>query len=370
MKVLVVPDKFKGTLTARDAAEAIARGWKRAHPNDELSLLPMSDGGDGFNEVMSELIGAVRVSSRVWNAAHEPVDATWGWSERERVAIIETAQANGLALLPSGKFHPFQLDTYGVGQLLKAAVEQGATTVIAGIGGSATNDAGFGMARALAFRFLTETGKEIESWTDLTELAAIEQPQEKLPLEKLLIACDVQNPLLGAQGATRIYGPQKGMRPEDFASADRAFERLVAVVKRDLGVTAEQEPGTGAAGGLGYGLRVFLDGRFEPGFSIFSRYARLEEKIGSADLVITAEGSIDAQSQMGKGTGAVAEACVRLEKRCLGLAGHLPERIGAPFAFTWGIVPDLASMEEAKSRAGFWLEELACKAAREFVVQR
>lgn len=369
MKVLVVPDKFKGTLTARAAAEAIATGWQGVRAGDELALLPMSDGGEGFNEVISELTGAVQVESWVRNAAHEAVRAKWGWSEAQKLAIIETSQSNGLALLPQGKFHPFQLDTFGVGELILAALKLGARSCIAGIGGSATNDAGFGMARALGYRFRDNSGQEITNWVDLPKLARIEKPTVAVGFDQLVIACDVQNPLLGENGATRVYGPQKGVRPEDFAAADEAFAALVAAVKRDLGVGAENEPGTGAAGGLGYGLRVFLNGKFEPGFSIFERFARLEEKIARSDLVITAEGSIDQQSQMGKGTGAIAERCARLEKRCVGLAGHLPERIGAPFAFTWGIYPDLTTVEEGKARAAYWLEKLAQKAAREIAVQ-
>jgi glycerate 2-kinase len=369
MKVLVVPDKFKGTLTARQAAEAIASGWRSFRPEDELQLLPMSDGGDGFNEVLSELTGAVQVTSSVSNAAKEPVTAAWGWSENEHLAIIETAQANGLVLLPPGKFHPFDLDTYGVGELILAAHRQGAKSCIAGIGGSATNDAGFGMARALGYRFLGAAGGVITTWVELPRLREILPPPIPARFEQFVIACDVQNPLLGEQGATRIYGPQKGMRSEDFKVADEAFEALVNAVKRDLGLDAAAEAGTGAAGGLGYGLRVFLGGKFEPGFSIFERYSKLEERISWADLVITAEGAIDEQSQMGKGTGAVAQTCARMEKRCVGLAGYLPHRIGAPFAFTWGMFPDLTTVAEAKGRAAYWLEQLAQKAAREIAVK-
>ena len=364
MRVLIIPDKFKGTLRADQAARAIADGWSAARPDDHLELLPMSDGGDGFGQIIGNLLQAQKQTFRTVNAAHEPVDAEWWWSEPSRTAIVESANVIGLAMLPPGRFHPFELDTLGLGQLLQQiAKEHPAANLIIGIGGSATNDAGFGMARGLGFRFIDLSGFCLDRWLSLPSLAQIQSPEQPPQFSKVTIACDVQNPLLGPNGASRIYGPQKGLRPEDFEPADKSFSRLVEVVRSQMKKDCSDEPGTGAAGGLGYGLRVFLDGEFEPGFDIFSRLANLPQKIAAADLVITAEGSIDAQTEMGKGTGAIASLAREHKKRCIGLAGYLPNKHNRAFDLTLGMAPDLTSVDEARRNPTHWLEKLSTLAA-------
>ncbi len=368
MKVLIVPDKFKGTLSAAEAAAAIAEGWQRARPHDELVQAPMSDGGDGFGEVLGGILEAQPVTTPTVDAAHRPVEATWWWSDKERTAIIETAGVIGLAMLPKGRFHPFDLDTFGLGAVLHAAQERGARRCLAGIGGSATNDGGFGMARRLGYRFWREDRTEITQWTDLGLLAGIEPPPRPARFEETIIASDVLNELLGPNGASRIYGPQKGLRASDFPLAEQSLAKLAEVAKRDLGRDCAREAGTGAAGGLGYGLRVFLQGRFESGFAIFARLARLEEKIDRADLLVTGEGRLDRSTWMGKGPGAVAELARARGKRCLGLGGSVLEmpagRESALFERTAGICPDFAPFEEAARRPGYWLAQLAESVAR------
>jgi glycerate kinase len=366
MKVLIVPDKFKGTLTAHQAAEAIAQGWKTARPSDHLELLPMSDGGDGFGEILGHLLQAERNHSRTVNAAHEPIEGEWWWSESRQTAIVESAKMIGLAMLPAGKFHPFQLDTLGLGELLRhiASTHPHARLLI-GIGGSATNDAGFGMALGLGYRFFEGTDHRIERWPELDRLFHIESPEKPAGFSHITIACDVQNPLLGSEGASRIYGPQKGLRTEDFPIADRCFERLTEIVKRDLNRDYAEEPGTGAAGGLGYGLRAFLEGKFKPGFSIFAEAANLHEKIRETDLVITGEGGIDHQTNMGKGTGAVANLAREARKRCIALAGYIsPELKTNSFELALGLTPTLTSKEEAHREPFKWLAKLSETAAR------
>jgi glycerate 2-kinase len=365
MRVLVIPDKFKGTLRADEAASAIAAGWKESRPEDELELLPMSDGGDGFGEIVGSLLNARRETYATINAAHESIDASWWWSEDSRTAIVESANIVGLAILAAGRFHPFELDTLGLGQLLQHIWRKhpGARLII-GIGGSATNDGGFGLARGLGFRFLDLLQYCIDRWVSLDRLMKIEEPARRVSFAEVTIACDVQNPLLGPSGASRIYGPQKGLRAEDFASAEKCLGRLVEVVRSDLKLDCSEEPGTGAAGGLGYGLRVFLDGRFEPGFNIFSRLANLPAKVAAADVVVTAEGAIDAQTEMGKGTGAIAALAREHKKRCVGLAGFLPEKENRAFDFTLGIAPELTSIDEAKGNPVHWLQKLSALAAK------
>jgi len=316
MRVLIAPDKFKGTLTAPAAARAIARGWKRARPQDQLELLPMSDGGDGFGAIIGKLIHSRQMICRTVDAAHRTHRARWWWQAPDRIAIIESAEVIGLANLPKGKFHPFDLDTTGLVRLFMAAQRRGARKIIVGVGGSATNDAGFGLARALGWRFLDRCGRAITRWTRLDELSKIIRPAFRADGE-IMVAVDVTNRLLGTTGCTRIYGPQKGLRPIDFPKAESCLRRLARVV----GAKYANEPGAGAAGGLGFGLAAFLDARIVSGFDLFARHARISEKLEKVDLVITGEGSMDRSTRMGKGVGQLVAWCQRAGTPCLGLAG-------------------------------------------------
>ncbi len=363
-RILIVPDKFKGSLTALEAAGAIARGWAAACPGDSLVLMPMSDGGDGFGPVMAEALGLEEQIVKGIDATGKARPTSWWLDSGAGQAVVETAQSNGLALLPKGQFHPFDLDTRGVGGLLLAAGQAGAAHCLTGIGGSATNDGGFGMARALGWVFLDESGNAIEQWPGLDGLAAIESPASRA-WPSVTVASDVQNPLLGVDGATRVYGPQKGMRPEDFAKADACFGRLAKVAAETLGSDFSVTPGAGAAGGLGFGLMTFAGAIIESGFEVFAEATDLVTKIGEADFVVTAEGAIDEQTLMGKGTGQVAALCRRLGKPCIGLAGQLElgkVEVDPGKRLFWrlaAIVPDLATEQEAMANAAYHLERLA-----------
>jgi len=364
-RVLIVPDKFKGTLAADAVAAAIGRGWHRASPEDRLDLLPMSDGGDGFGRVTSRLLGARGMKTRTVDAAHRPCVVTWWWAAGSQTAIIESANVIGLAMLPPGRFHPFDLDTFGLGKLLRAAAERGARRCLIGIGGSATNDAGFGLARALGWKFRDARGGEITRWTGLAELADLEQPPRRSWFEELTVVVDVQNPLLGRSGATRIYGPQKGLRLADFKPAERALGRLAAVAKISLGQETATARGAGAAGGLGFGLATFANGKLEAGYNFFTRAAGLEERLKQANLVITGEGSIDRSTLMGKGVGQVARRCHELELPCLGLAGIVTPRLNWRRSFTkTHALTSLTDAKQARTRPGYWLARLAESVAR------
>ncbi len=368
MRILIVPDKFKGTLTASAAADAIAQGWHEARPGDVMDLLPMSDGGDGFGEVLAALMRAERRVCQTVDAAHRACAAPWWWDAATRTALMESARVIGLALLPPKVFHPFDLDTSGLGAMLHAAVEAGSARCLMGIGGSATNDGGFGLARALGWRFVDRRGEAMDRWTRLDDLVRIEPPASRLALPELGVAVDVQNVLLGPSGATRIYGPQKGVRPEDFARAEACLGRLAEVARESFGTEADAQPGSGAAGGLGFGLLCFLRARLESGFGLFSRCARLEERIRNSDLVITGEGAIDPSTMMGKGVGEVARLSRQFGVPCIGLAGSVAvasaEQAAEPFAELHGIAPSLTSAEEALREPHRWLAALAAKAAR------
>jgi glycerate 2-kinase len=364
LHVLIIPDKFKGTLTAAEAAEAIARGWRRERPGDSLDLLPMSDGGDGFGEVTSALVKARIQYVKTVDAAHRPCVAKWWWEPRRRIAIIESAAVIGLAMLPPKRYHPFQLDTLGLGAVVRAAVKRGARRCLIGIGGSATNDGGFGLARALGWEFLDGRGESIEQWTGLSRLERIRAPRRRRWFSSLVVATDVQNRLLGARGASRVYGPQKGLREPDFALAERCLSRLAHVVQRELGRDFAREPGVGAAGGLGFGLMAFLRAEMRPGFDLIARQASLERRLRAVDLVITGEGAIDRSTLMGKGVGQVGRRCRKLKIPCIGLAGMMNIGPGKGTCFSEvRALTELTGVAQAKARPAYWLERLAQRVA-------
>jgi len=380
VNVLIIPDKFKGTLTAGAAAEAIARGWQRSRPHDSLVLLPMSDGGDGFGEVLGQLLGAKIQKVKTVDAAHRPCEASWWWEPQTKTAIIESANVIGLAKLPPGKFHPFELDTFGLGAVVRAAARKGAKRCVIGIGGSATNDGGFGMARALGWKFWDRDDTPIDRWTRLGRLARISSPARTRWFEELIVAVDVQNPLLGARGATQVYGPQKGLRPEDFAEAERNLRSLAAAVQQfvvppsggpgRLKPELQTIPGAGAAGGLGFGLMAFAGAKAEPGFELFARLAKLEKRFRAADLVITGEGCIDDSTFMGKGVGEIVRRCRKKKIPCLALAGNITARTTANQFFADAhTLTDLTTIAKAKTEPTIWLEKLAVAVARALPLQ-
>ena len=371
LRVLVAPDKFKGTLTAPEAAGAIVNGWWGARPQDEMEMLPISDGGDGFGQVMANLLGATECVTATVDAANRPVGARWWWQSELKLAIIEAAQVIGLAMLPPNRYHPFELDTRGLGAVIQAAVAAGAQTVYLGIGGSATNDGGFGMARSLGWRFFDDRDLLIEKWVKLNKLTRWLPPLDPILGVDFLVAVDVENPMLGLNGCTRIYGPQKGILPAQFPIAEAPLERLALRAAEHLGYEVATEPGCGAAGGLGFGLRLFLGARMEPGFEIFARHSQIDAKIEKADVILTGEGMIDKQTLMGKGTGRLAQRCHAMGKRCVGFGGmvegvaktHMSDRL---FHSVHDISPALTNPTEAKRNAALWLERLANKVAGDY----
>jgi glycerate 2-kinase len=363
LRVLIVPDKFKGTLTARQAAEAIAAGWRGARSKDRLDLLPMSDGGDGFGEVLGSLIGARLQQRRTINAARQPIQAQWWLDPKSRTAIIESAKIIGLALLPLARFHPFELDSFGLAAVLSAACARKPARLLVGAGGSATNDAGFGLARGLGWKFHDQNGCVLDQWWKLHRLARIQPPAQRMNLN-LIVAVDVKNVLLGARGCSRVFGPQKGLRAQDMDLAENSLRRLANVLKRQLGLDCASVPGAGAAGGLAFGLMAFAGARIESGFDVFASAAGLSERIAACDLVITGEGKIDRQTHMGKGVGRVARLSARLKVPCVALAGSFgppPQR--SRFLAKMGALTELTTVENAQRRPAFFLRRLARETA-------
>lgn len=364
-RILIVPDKFKGTLSAEAACAAIAAGWRAVRPADDLDCLPMSDGGDGFGDVLARLSGAKTRIVRTLDAAHRPRLANWWWAPGQSLAIVESARVIGLAMLPEHQFHPFQLDTFGLGRVLEKAARLGAKHCLLGIGGSATNDGGFGLARALGWRFLDEEERELDQWWQLIRLARIVAPAVPLKL-RVTVAVDVQNQLLGPRGCSAIYGPQKGLQPGDIGYADKCLRRLSEVRRHPHAVEAARCPGSGAAGGLGFGMMAFAGGELRGGFEVFAQAARLGQRIRRADLVITGEGAIDRQSYMGKGVGQVGRLCQELGVPCVALAGIAPRPRGRKLFWQVKALTDITTRELAKRCPEKYLKALTVLLAREF----
>ncbi|MGH7765036.1 MAG: glycerate kinase [Candidatus Dormibacteraceae bacterium] len=309
MKIVVAPNAFKGTLTAAQAAAAIARGVREVFPDAEIVEVPVADGGDGTAvALVSALHGELR-SVRVEGPLGDPVDAGYGLVLSGRTAVVELAAASGLALVPSGRLDPMKASTYGFGQVLEAARFAGVAEVIAGIGGSATNDGGAGMAQALGYRLLDAHGRDLErGGAALGRLGSIDATAFNPAWRSIgvRVACDVTNPLTGPLGASAVYGPQKGADPGLVRILDAALARFAEVVERDLGRRVAEMPGAGAAGGTGAGLVAFLGAELVSGAPLVVDASGFNEKLEGAALVITGEGRADWQTASGKAPGEVA----------------------------------------------------------------
>ena len=308
MRIVVAPQEYKGTLTAREAAEAIATGVRRALPEAEIDLAPVSDGGPGLVDAMLSATHGRLMPARVKDPLCREIDAAWGLLDDD-TSIIEMAAASGLLLLTQDERNPRLATTNGVGQLIAAALVSGSKRIIVGVGGSATNDGGAGMAAALGVRFLVADGFELApggaalASLDRIDLAAMDQ---RVAETAFIAATDVTNPLCGREGASLVYGPQKGATIEMAQELDAALRRYGAIIERDLGVSVADVAGAGAAGGLGAGLIAFLGAEVRPGFGVVAEVTRLPERVAAADLVITGEGRLDGQTAYGKTVSRVA----------------------------------------------------------------
>ena len=306
VRILIAPDKFKGSLSAPAAAEAIARGLRSVWPDAQLDLAPIADGGEGFAEALKVALGAEWVNVASEDALGRAIAARYAWLDGERLAILEISEASGLHRIAPHERDPLRADTFGTGILIAHAIARGARRIHVGLGGSATTDGGAGMARALGFRFLDGEGRDFSAAPGaLQSVAQIVRPADRV-LPEIFAASDVQNPLLGERGAARVYGPQKGADAAAVALLDRALTRLADVCAADLGCDHRDVPGSGAAGGLGFGLLSFCNAKIRPGFEMISETLHLGRRIAAADLVITGEGRIDDQTLDGKGPAGVA----------------------------------------------------------------
>jgi glycerate kinase len=348
----------------------MAEGVHRALPEAEVDRIPIADGGDGTVEALVVAGGGERRSLRVKGPLSEPVEAEYGVLEDGRVAVIEMAQAAGLKLVPQDRRDPRITTTYGVGELMQHAYDQGARHFIIGIGGSATNDGGAGMAQALGYHLLDGAGQELKpGGLELRRLARIHVGgvHGDWSAATLEVASDVTNPLTGPQGASAIYGPQKGATPEMVAELDSALHRLAEVIRRDLDLDVEHLPGAGAAGGLGAGLRAFANGRLRPGAEMVMHALRIDDRLQGARLVLTGEGRLDLQTaRFGKGPAALARRCRNLGIPVIAIGGGVHDQGDLSLLFDGlePLVPAPMTLDEAEQNAGPLLAQAAERAVR------
>lgn len=329
MRVLIAPNSFKNCLSARKVGEAIARGLREARPDIVADIIPLSDGGDGLVEVLSAALAAERIETPTSDALGRPLTAAWLLTPE--FAVIEMALASGLARLKGPEeYRPLIASTAGTGFLIRAALDRGCRRIVLGLGGSATVDAGCGMATALGFQLLSKRGDLLpEGGGALKDLARIETQGADPRLKVTQVTCliDVQSPLLGRSGAARVFAPQKGATPADVERLEAALAHWAVIVKRDLGVDITGIPGGGAAGGLGAGCMAFLGATLEGGADWVARQSRLGQALQKADLVITGEGRLDAQTTFGKVPAFVARMAQTLGKPVMALGGSVEQNL-------------------------------------------
>lgn len=351
MRILIAIDKFKGSIPATVASQAIASALRQTLPDAACDLCPIADGGEGTAEAVVTALNGEWCEAATFDAQNRPVTARYGLvrTAGRLEAIMEMSAASGLAMVSDLPLDPATASTHGTGLMLQDAIARGAQRIVIGIGGSATNDAGIGMAAALGFRFLDTSGAPLAPIiAHMDRLAKIESPAVTFP--EILVACDVNNPLLGPHGCTQIYGKQKGVT--DFAFFEKRLQHLADIAQRDLGIDHRDVPGAGAAGGLGFGLMTFCGARLTSGFDLIANLVHLRQRIAAADLVITGEGRLDAQTLHGKGPMGVADMARELGKPVAAFAGAIEaeDQLRTRFDLLCAIKPKEMPLAEAMQR--------------------
>ncbi len=354
MKVIIATDSYKGSLSSLEAGEAIAQGIKNFDKNIETFVSPLADGGEGTSFALTHALGGKIVTANVHAPLGNIVEARYGLIENRHLAVIEMAEASGLSLVPTDKRNPLYTSSIGTGEMILDAIKRGCRDFIIGIGGSATNDGGIGMLSALGYEFMDEDNKPVPAGAiGLSVLAHInsEKVIHELKDCNFIIACDVNNPLCGPNGCSAIYGPQKGATPEMIKDMDMWLKNYAALTESLNPEASDLTEGAGAAGGLGFAFLSYTNASLKPGIDIVLEETDIEEHIKEADLVITGEGRLDAQSVMGKAPTGIAKLAKKYNKKVIAIAGCLTEDakecnahgIDAFFA----VVPGAVSLEEA-----------------------
>lgn len=376
MRIVVAPDSFKGSLSALDAAKAVERGIKKAWNPVEVVKIPMADGGEGTVEALVTALGGRFVPVEATNPIGHKITSFYGVLSDEKTVVIEMAAASGLPLIQKADRNPLLTTSYGTGELIAHALDHGFRDIIIGIGGSATNDGGMGMLQALGVRFLDSQGQSLGfGGGELKRLESIDTRNIHPGIKdaKIQVACDVTNPLCGSNGASSVFGPQKGATPEMVGELDLALLRYAEKIHELLGIDFAVKPGAGAAGGMGTGLMAFLGAALKPGFEIVKEASRLEEHIKTSQLVITGEGMTDAQTLYGKVPSGIASLAQKYKIPVVCLSGGLGE--GADKLYDKGITALLSitdkpmSLEQAMTDAPRLLESAAENAMRLFAAK-
>ncbi|KRM95290.1 glycerate kinase [Liquorilactobacillus aquaticus DSM 21051] len=332
MKFVIAPDSFKGSMTAKEVADSIASGIKKVFPSAEYELVPMADGGEGTVQSLVDATDGKLLKKEVIGPLGNKVIATYGLLGNKKTAVLEMAQASGIGYIDSKTQNPLKATTYGTGELIIDALDHGVSKIILGIGGSATNDGGAGMAQAIGIKLLDINGHQLSfGGGELDKLYHIDlrQLDKRLADTEILIASDVVNPLIGPNGASVVFGPQKGATPEMVKKLDLNLQHYAIVIKKELGKDLAEFPGAGAAGGLGAGLLAFTNAKMSRGIDIVVEYSRLREKSQNADFVFTGEGGIDFQTKFGKTPYGVALATKKVSPNApvIVLAGNVGKDI-------------------------------------------
>ena len=371
MKVVIAPQSFKGSISALDAAKAMEEGVLRTVSDAETVLVPVADGGDGTLETLVEATGGDIRSVTVTGPIGKAVTAEWGALGDGQTAVIEMARTSGLALLSLTEREPLRATTYGLGEVIREALDAGFRSFIVGIGGSATNDGGAGMAQALGVRLLDETGKNLPlGGAVLADLRRIDiSGLDKRAMEaRFSVACDVSNPLTGPEGASAVYGPQKGATPDLVEQLDAALKNFARVVERDIGTSIDTVPGSGAAGGLGGGMMAFLEGSLRAGIDIVLNHVGLDEKLEGADLVITGEGQLDFQTVYNKAPIGVAWRAKQRNIPVIAICGSLGKGFEDVHAEGIDAVASIIcapmTLDEASARGGELIADAVAEAMR------
>jgi glycerate kinase len=349
MRILLASDKFKGSLSAEDVAKSLQSGLLGVLPQANFDFCPIADGGEGTTAAVVKSTQGEWKSAEVTDAQGRPKAIRYGFIKATHQAVMEMSAASGLDGVRDLKLNPQSASTRGTGEMMLRAKGQGAQSILIGIGGSATNDGGLGLALALGYRFESQGKPFFPTLETLLEVDRLLPPATTWMTE-VLVACDVENPLLGPTGATRIYGPQKGVT--DFIWFEERLTHLANLVQKNLGKDLRNIPGAGAAGGLGFGLMAFANGKLTSGFDLVANQIGLAERIRQADLVITGEGRLDGQSLQGKGPVGVAKLARQLGKKVVGVAGSIENSVElhSQFDLLIGIKPDDMPLEEAMRR--------------------
>lgn len=373
MKIVIAPDSFKESLTALEVANAIEAGFKNVFHDAEYIKVPMADGGEGTVQSLIDATQGQLMETEVTAPLGNRVSAVWGLSGDGQTAIIEMAAASGLHLVAPENRNPLKTTTYGTGELIQAALKQNVKKVILGIGGSATNDGGMGMLQALGAKFFNQAGNLIATGAtggDLSSIAKVDFSalDERLKTVEFEVACDVNNPLCGERGASAVFGPQKGATPEMVQALDAGLQNYAAIIQRDWGIEIANQAGAGAAGGMGGGLLTLPNVQLKAGVQIVMDTVKLADKVRDADLVITGEGRMDAQSIAGKTPVGVARTAKQFHKPVIAIVGCLREDYAVVYEHgidaVFPIIRKIGTLSEVLASGGENLASAAQNVAR------